>query len=431
MNPGAVLATVLGPAAVLLALAGTAASDVTLAAGTGVRFQGLAPCADGRLLVFRAVGPRDVRPDTLCLNPETADLYWGGGAIRGLAAGHADTVIAATRVERLTFVGGSLTDRRPWRTPVPDAIPADVASWPAVRNPVGLAVARPAGHPGPVEPFPERYLRLRDGTVIFLIDAEHPPHFKERFHDLHARLRGETEWTVSRNLAVRGWVVSPDSTSWALAARGHVPDYGGGMRDVVIAGRGESIHTFPLPVPEALLWDGAGWLWVLDGAGRLLRIRPTPGAWETREIDAADDRCGCAPDGVDSVWTWTVAAAGSNRAEILAGALDLESSHPEPTPSPWVSWDENGRPLLCFGGYPSREALLAADGRAPVTGAEIRRAPLVDENFVGTAERLPLRTAGGTATLRHVHQDGRAASEIWWRFTTRERAVRMAGPWGL
>jgi hypothetical protein len=281
---------------------------------------------------------------------------------------------------------------------------------------------------GETIPFPERYFPLGDGSLLFLIDAEHPVRRDRRMVDLHARLTDGVEWELARNLEVRQWVLSSDSLSWAVAAVGHIADYGGDARDVVVAGRGGNVQTFELGDPSAVVWDDAGRLWILTRTGDLNAVTPAAGAWTSRRVDVSDRQCRCTPGDAESLWTWA-SPAPSGTPELASDRAREGLRRAGVSTAAWVAKVEGGF-VPCWGGAFTRETLLATLGVPLEPGAEPRRIPVEGSTFLGPVARVHAPELGGVATLRRVGPTSRGAGELWWRFTGGKAAVRLAGPWG-
>jgi len=413
-------------AAVLLVGAGQLHADPA-----PVQFRGLTVCPEDSCLVFEAADDITLA-DTLSLDPGTGRLRWVGGPVRGLAAA-GDTVLAATRLGEFCLAGDGDTAFAEWETPWLEDSPSEAVgfeppppAWPNTRTQAPRP-RRSATQVGPAVPFPERYFPLADGTLLFLVDAEHPVRPDRRMVDLHARLTDGVEWELARNLEVRCWVHSSDSLSWAMAALIHVADYGGGTRDVVLAGRGGNVQTFEVGDPRALLWQDGG-LWVLNMEGRLNHIAPSRGPWSVEPVELAGAPCACPPGPDEGVWTWSSPALSRTpeqaETRVQAGLRVAGTSL-----AGWVAPVPGGF-VPCWGGSFSREGLTTSLATPPEAGAEPRPMPVTGSTFRGPVTRVTAPALGGVATLRRVGPAGQAAGELWWRFTGGGAAVRVAGPWG-
>jgi|GEM_PF-4238492 len=413
-------------AAAVLAGAVPSAAAATDGPGAieGTRFSRLTSC--GEHILFLARDPGEPRADTLLADPATAVLTWGGGPYRGLAAGRGDTVFAACRLGVDVFSGGERVAFHPWVLPLGGRL-SENDVWPPVRG-ASPEVRRPARTAASVEWFPERYLPLKGGSLLFLIDAEHPPADGVLLQDVHARRTDGVEWTLARNLQVLRWVVSSDSTAWALAARLHLPDYGGTLRDVVLAGRGDTVHRFDVRTPASLLWEDSGALWILDGEGRLVRIVPQDGAWTWRPVERARRAVCCAPAAAESLWTWTLPAAYP---DSLRALREARTRPRDDDGNPILTWaGRRGSAFVpCWGAYFSRAELHAGLPDPPREGARVERVPVSGGGYLGPVARIHLKSPAGEAVLRSVGRNGANASELWWRFTGGGGWVRLAGPW--
>ena len=421
--PGAVLLAGSFPAVEFLAPVFLAAEAAPAwgrpAREPGTRFYGLIACENRIVFVAEDAGGA---ADTLALDPTRGKLFWLGGPVRGLARADGNTVCVATRLG-VHVLTSSIRWFARWTVPPGGPITADPAGWPKTRTPLPSTPVAPTV-PGEVTPFPERYIPLADGNLMFLVDAANPPDNRTLRYDLHTRFETEVEWRVARNLEVRGWVVSPDSLSWALVGRVHRPDYGGEVRDVVLAGRHATSQTFFLDGPRALLWDGAGRLWVWTAAGSLTRLEPGDGAWRVEAVDLAETDPPCAPGEAESIWVWTDPRSFSDRMAALRAARSATGDH---TPTPWAAEGTRGAWQACWGGFLTEAALRDVAPDPPAPEARITRVPAA--GFLGPAGKLRDPDLAGTATLRSALHHGRPASELWWRFDGTDRPVRMAGPW--
>ncbi len=416
-------------AAVLLGAALAAAGPGAAGAGP-VIFSGLAACPDSGRLVFTARDADLAATDTLSLDPGTGTLAWHGGPVRGLALGAGDTVYAAVLTGVAVLAGERPAGFLPWVRVPTGRLEGPVSAWPRLRVP-GLPPSAEAAEPaGPAIPFPERYHPLADSTLLFLTSAEHAGPQGRLLLDLHGRGPDGVEWILARNLEVRRWVVSSDGGRWALAARVHRPDYGGEVLEVVLAGVGVRTERFDLGRPRSLAWDPAGTLWILTEDGALMHITPGSGAWTVNRVRPAASAAPCPPAPPERVWVWMSPGRYRNPDAALLAADAYRPAGAQGTRRAWVARDDAGAYRPVWGGMLDRESLLSDLPEAPVPGAAPARVRVDAGQISGTVARVRMNGQDGVAALRHVVRDGRTLSEIWWRFLTRPRWVRLAGPWG-
>ena len=399
--------------------------------GSGVRFSRLTPCPDAGLIRFQAVDPAAPGPDTLCLDPGTGGLHWEGGPVRGLARGNGDTVYAATIAGAAVLVSERAVGFIPWVQPVRSLGSGVPSAWPATRTPVPRSrkiAARPVGE---VVVFPERYLPCKGGSLVFLVEAEHPPRPGLMLYDLHSRAPDGVEWMLRRNLEVRAWVLSPDSSRWALAAREHRPDYGGEIREVILAGVGHQVETFALGIPLALLWDGAEGLWCLNREGSLFRLRTGPDVWSVDRARFGAPACECPLGESESVWVWMSPGRYADPESASRFAESVQAERSLGSARAWVVRDAQGAHRPVWGGHLTRRALEEAIDEPPVPGSERTAVPVTTEDYVGTVARILMTRENGEAVIRQVKHGDTTASELWWRFLARPDWIRLAGPWGV
>jgi len=363
------------------------------------------------------------------VDPATGETTWCGGPVRGLAAGRGDTVYAAFLTGATILAGGRPAAYVPWGAVAGGWRDGGPADWPRLRR-GALPGARAATPAGPVRVLPERYHPLADSTLVFVTDAEHAPGTAPLLCDLHARGRNGTEYVLARNLELRAWVESIDRRAWACAARVHRPDYGGEIRDVVLAGTGVRVESFDFGRCRSLLWDDTGTLWTLSEDGRLMRMAPGPDRWTVTPVNPALGTAPCPPAAAESLWVWR--APGRYRSpEPALNVAESVAAGPGDPPRNRVIREGDGAYRAVWGGFLTRSGLLAALSAPPVPGARAVRVRADRGDFATVTARLRLERRNGVALLRHVRSGGETASELWWRFLTRPRWVRLAGPWGL
>jgi hypothetical protein len=399
-------------------------------AGAGpVLFSRLTPCPDSDLLVLTARDTDPAHPDTLAVDPATGEITWGGGPVRGLAAGEGDTVYAALLTGMVVLTGIRPAAYLPWGAVAAGWRDGGPSDWPRLRR-GAFPEARGAVPAGPVRLLPERYHPLSDSTLVFVTDAERSPRSDAPLYDLHARGTNGTEYVLARNLELRTWVESRDRRAWAAAARIHRPDYGGEVTDAVLAGTGVRVESFEFGPCRSLLWDATGALWALYEDGSVMRMDPGPAGWTVTRVNPVLRPVPCRPGPPESLWVWrspgryrTPEAALNVVESVIRGSGDPPESR--------VVREADGAYRPVWGGGLTRSELLAAFPAPPVPGARAVRVRADRGDFAAVTARLRLNHRNGIALLRHVTARGETASELWWRFLTRPRWVRLAGPWGL
>ena len=389
----------------------------------------LTACDADRSVLFTAWDPAAPGPDTLRARPGAGALAWLGGPVRGLALGADDTLYAATLLGVSVLNDGRPVAFLPWDVLSGQGPGLDPGLWPPLRGAALPAGIRPAIATGKALMLPERYHPLAAGHLLFLTDAEQPPEPGLLLHDLHARDPEGREFLLARNLEVRTWVVASDSLHWALTARLHRPDYGGHVVEALLTGVGTRVETFdPGPV-AALAWDARFRLWALVADGRLLGIHPAEAAWRVQTVNPALERCPCTAGPPESLWVWAAPGRYEDR--------DAARQHGETVQrrlgggTTWVRRLDDGGFRPVWGGFLSERTLKQKMPDPPVPGARVETVRVDSGEVAGTAARLRMPNLNGIATLRHVIRDERIASELWWRFTSSPREVRLAGPWGF
>lgn len=387
----------------------------------GVRFSQLTSCPGGSL-VFLAQDSEGAASDTLCLRPQSGELQWIGGPVRSLARSNG-RLFAATRLGLLDMESRNL---HPWQRPIVGLLPEETDSWPSLKTPLEHSLK---GVPqiGKTTPFPERYLRLADGTLVFLVDAANPHTYDYRLHDLHTRIEDKVEWRLNRNLEVREWVLSPDSLSWAVVGRLHLPDYGGSQREVVIAGKHGVSHTFSLGTPRSVFWDEGKVLWIWTEEGDLYRLHPQEGAWGQEKVDVKQIDCPCPPNEPEGLWAWTLPQPYAQKESALAQLSRMKDPGDGSLIRTWLSNESSNSFRPCWGAYLTEAALRQSLPSPPVPGAVARK--VAPGTYAGTVAQVRVPENTGIATLHQVDRQGGMASEIWWRFNGGGSPVRMVGPW--
>lgn len=425
---------------VLLGLVGLLGVGVAESRAGAIQFSRLTACPESGQVTFLATDSGSAWVDTLCLDPGKGRLLWSGGPIRGLAGGDGDTVYAATLAGVLTFSSGRQISFQRWKGQGTTVAGRAPDSWP------GAPGVTPRVAPvltDEIYVFPERYWSGAGGSTVFLSDAEYESKPGIFLYDLHSRDAAGVEWLLRRDLEVRGWVLSPDSLHWAVIAMEHRRDYGGETKEVALVGQGHRLETFMLGMPAALLWDGASRLWHLNTQGELHVIQigstPVPDAdsgvttfrttWSATRAPVRAESCGCDPGEPEQVWAWMAPGRYTYPGAAWRHVREIQSRDPDGLRRAWVVETHEGWRAV-WGGFLGEDALRSGIPEPPVPGALATQVPVDPESFTGTVTRIQLNRERGEASLRLVSHAGESASEIWWRYLSTARWVRMAGPWG-
>ena len=383
--------------------------------GNCALFRGVGVCSEHGHLVFENISPVSGVGDTLCIEVSSGRLFWSGGPFKALAQTQ-DMVVTASSFAAVGYREGVREGIHYWNRPLKSAEQMQV--------PQDWGTVRPAKEFGPIQPFPERYHRLADGTVVFLQDAENPPRERGPWYDLHLRLSSTTEWLAARNLRPRSWVLNADTTGWAMAAVQWEPDFGGRLTQVVLAGVGQQSERFELHWDSAL-WERGQRLWGLDPQGEITTIEPGPGAWKVRKPQAPGHTCGHGPDAPETKWTWMLprSFATYQQAEEYGYTLPAVKNNPR-----WIKRTGTGY-QVCLGSAENEKLLRNAIQDPPVPGAKTKNVTVWDSQYTGVPTHFASSDLGGEVSLRYLQNDTCRVSELWWRFHGNGNWVKLAGPW--